>query len=108
MRLDNRPSDPRALRDIANSPEVQAETLELAKAIRRDARRAAPRRTGNLARNIVIEETTDLTTGIEGYAVGWNDKAFYGPFIESGDEATAPQPHLVPAAIRHGARGVQR
>lgn len=105
MRVDNRPSDPRALRDIANSPEVQDVARRLAQDIRRDARRLAPRRTGNLARNIVVEEITDLATGIEGFVVGWNDKAFYGPFIEEGGEDAAPQPHLVPAAIKNGALG---
>ncbi len=105
MRLDNRPSDPKALRDIANSPQVQDVTRDLAEAIRRDARKLAPRRTGNLARNIVVEEYTDLTTGIEGYAVGWSDRAFYGPMVESGAEQALPRPHLVPAAIRNGARG---
>lgn len=105
MRVDNRPSDPRALRDIANSPGPQAEARQLAKDIRRDARRLAPKRTGNLARHIEIEEITDLDTGIEGFAVGWGDKAWYGWLVEAGTEDTAPRPHLAPAAIRHGARG---
>lgn len=105
MKVDPRPSDPRALRDIANSPEVQAVAREQAKAIQRDARRLAPKRTGNLRRNIVVEEITDLRTGIEGFAVGWNDKAFYGPMVEEGAEGAAPRPHLVPAAIKNGAFG---
>lgn len=103
MRVDNRPSDPRALREIANSPEVQAEARKLAKAIQRDARRLAPVNTGNLRRHIAVEEITDLDTGIEGFAVGWDDKGFYGTFIEFGTEDTAPRPHLVPAAIKNGA-----
>lgn len=105
MRLDPRPSDPRALRDIANSPGPQAEALRLAKAIQRDARRLAPRRTGKLRRNIKVEEITDLDTGIEGFAVGWDDPAFYGWMVETGTEDTAPKPHLGPAAIKNGARG---
>jgi HK97 gp10 family phage protein len=109
VKVDDRPSDPDALRDIANSPEVQAEARDLAKDIQRDARRLAPRRRGNLARHIEVEEITDLTTGIEGYAVGWGDKAFYGPFVEDGGEGRTPRPHLVPAAIRNGAlRGGDR
>ncbi len=102
MRTDNRPSDPRALRELANSPEVQAFTKELAKAVQRDARRLAPRRTGNLARNIQIEEITDLTTGVEGFAVGWGDKGWYGWIVENGHGNVAPRPHLVPAAIKNG------
>lgn len=105
MRTDNRPSDPRALRDIANSPEVQAVARRQAEDIRRDARRLAPKRTGNLRRHIVIEEITDLATGIEGFAVGWDDKGWYGQMVEFGTEDTAPQPHLVPAAVKNGARG---
>jgi HK97 gp10 family phage protein len=109
MRVDNRPSDPRALRELANSPGPQEAARRLALAIQRDARRLAPRRTGNLRRNIKVEEITDLSTGVEGYAVGWTDDAFYGPFVENGGEHSRPQPHLVPAAIKHGAgRGGDR
>lgn len=105
MKLDNRPSDPRALREIANSPEVQHVARELAEAIKKDARRLAPKKSGRLRRGIVVEEITDLKTGIEGFAVGWNDSAFYGMLVELGTEENPPRPHLVPAAIKNGARG---
>lgn len=105
MKVDNKPSDPRALREIANSPEVQAVARDLAEAIRKDARRLAPKRTGNLRRHIVVEEYTDLDTGIEGFAVGWDDKGWYGWLVEAGTEDTAPRPHLLPAAIKNGAIG---
>jgi len=105
VRVDNRPSDPQALRDIANSPPVQEVARRLAKDIQRDARRLAPVRTGNLRRHIVVEEITDLTTGVEGFAVGWDDKGFYGWIVENGREGVPPQPHLGPAAIKNGARG---
>jgi HK97 gp10 family phage protein len=105
MRVDDRTSDPRVLRELANSAQPQDEAHEQALDIRRDARQFAPERSGNLRRHIVIEEITDLKTGIEGYAVGWDDDAFYGPFVESGDERRRPQPHLVPAAIKNGATG---
>lgn len=105
MRTDNRPSDPQALRDIANSPEVQDVARKLAKAIQRDARRLAPKRTGTLARNIQVEEITDLDTGIEGFAVGWGDKGWYGFLVETGTEHSSPRPHLIPAAIKNGATG---
>ena len=103
MRTDNRPSNPRVLREIANSDEVQDVARKLAKAIQRDARRLAPVRSGNLRRHIVVEETTDLTTGVEGFAVGWDDKGWYGWIVEDGHGTVAPRPHLVPAAIRNGA-----
>jgi len=106
MRLDNRPSDARSLRELANSQQAQDAAREMAKDIQRDARRLAPKKTGNLRRHIVIEEITDLDTGIEGFAVGWDDKGFYGQLVEQGTEDTTAQPHLVPAAIKHGARGV--
>lgn len=105
MRVDNRPSDPRALRDIANSPEVQAVARDLAEAIKKDARRLAPKRSGNLRRHIVVEEITDLDTGIEGFAVGWDDKGFYGWLVENGTERSAARPHLIPAAIKNGVTG---
>lgn len=102
MRLDNRPTNPQALREIANSPEVQAVARDLADAIKKDARRLAPKRSGNLRRHIVVEEITDLETGIEGFAVGWDDKGWYGWLVETGTEHSAARPHLVPAAIKNG------
>ncbi len=104
MKLDRGRSDEQALREIANSSFVQDEVEKLAKAIQRDARRLAPKETGRLRRGIVIEEITDLVTGIEGYAVGWNDRAFYGQLVEDGTEENPPRPHLAPAALKHGAR----
>jgi HK97 gp10 family phage protein len=106
MKVSPEPTDRRALHDIANSDEVQKELLKLARAIQRDAKQLAPRRTGNLARHIEVEEITDLETGIEGYAVGWGDKAWYGWMVEAGTEHSRPQPHLTPAAIKNGASGI--
>jgi HK97 gp10 family phage protein len=105
MELDKGRSDPRVLRDLANSPQVQDVCRKVAKAIQRDARRLAPKDTGRLRRGIVVEEITDLDTGIEGFAVGWNDSAFYGWMVETGTEDEPARPHLIPAAIKHGATG---
>jgi HK97 gp10 family phage protein len=105
VNVENRRSDPRALRELANSPQAQEEARKQAIDIRNDARRLAPKRTGRLRRGIVIEEVTDLKTGVEGYVIGWNDKAFYGWMVEAGTEHSKPQPHLVPAALKNGARG---
>ncbi len=102
VELDSRPSDPRALRDLANSAGVQAVALDLAKAVQKDARRLAPKRSGNLRRHIVIEEITDLETGVEGFAVGWDDKGWYGWLVEAGTEHATARPHLVPAALKNG------
>jgi HK97 gp10 family phage protein len=103
MELDKRPTDPRALRELANSEQVQDVCRQVAKDIQRDARRLAPKKTGNLRRHIEVEEYTDLETGFEGFAVGWGDKAFYGWLVENGTEGIPPRPHLVPAAIANGA-----
>jgi HK97 gp10 family phage protein len=103
VRNEKTPGSAQELRDIANSDEVQADLRKLARDIQRDAKRLAPVKTGRLRRGIVVEEITDLATGLEGFAVGWNDKAFYGQFVELGTEKTAARPHLVPAAIRNGA-----
>jgi HK97 gp10 family phage protein len=108
VRLDKRPSDSEVLREIANSSHVQDEVLKLAKDIQRDARRLAPKESGRLRRGIAVEEITDLETGIEGYAVGWSDKAFYGQLVEEGTENNPPRPHLVPAAIKNGAGSAVR
>lgn len=105
MKLDHGRSDPRALRDIANSPEVQAVARDLAEKIKKDARRLAPKRSGNLRRHIVVEEITDLDTGIEGFAVGWDDKGWYGQLVEFGTEHSGARPHLIPAAIKNGVTG---
>jgi HK97 gp10 family phage protein len=103
VRSEKEPGSAQALRDIANSEEIQSELRKLAKDVQRDARRLAPKRTGTLRRGIVVEEITDLDTGLEGFAIGWNNKAFYGWMVENGTEENAPRPHLIPAAIKNGA-----
>jgi len=103
MKTDNRPTSQAALRELANSEQAQDAARATALDIRNDARRLAAKRTGNLRRHIVVEEYTDLETGIEGFAVGWDDRAWYGWIVENGTEDTAPKPHLVPAAIKNGA-----
>lgn len=104
MRSEKTPQSAKELRDIANSDEIQSDLRKLARDIQRDAKRLAPVKTGRLRRGIAVEEITDLDTGLEGFAVGWNDKAFYGQMVEQGTEHQAPRPHLVPAAIKNGAR----
>jgi HK97 gp10 family phage protein len=103
VELDKKPTSRQALRELANSEQAQDAARALATDIRNDARRLAPVRSGNLRRHIVVEEYTDLDTGIDGYAVGWDDKGWYGMMVELGTEDTRAQPHLVPAAIKNGA-----
>lgn len=103
MEMDKKPTSKQALRELANSEQAQDAARALALDIRNDARRGAPVRTGNLRRHIVVEEYTDLDTGIEGFAVGWGDRGWYGWMVENGTEDTASRPHLVPAAIKNGA-----
>lgn len=103
MRMDERPTSPEALKELANSEQVQAVCRQLAKDIQRDARRLAPVRSGTLRRGIEVEEYTDLETGYDGYAVGWGNRAWYGWLVEDGGEHHAPRPHLIPAAIKNGA-----
>jgi HK97 gp10 family phage protein len=103
VRSEKEPGSAKELRDIANSDEIQSELRKLAKDVQRDARKLAPKRTGNLRRGIKVEEITDLDTGLEGFAVGWDDKAFYGWMVENGSEHNTARPHLVPAAIKNGA-----
>jgi HK97 gp10 family phage protein len=103
VRSEKEPGSEKELREIANSDEIQSELRKLARDIQRDAKYGAPKRTGNLARHIEVEEITDLSTGLEGFAVGWGDKAWYGQMVEDGTEHTVARPHLVPAAIRNGA-----
>jgi HK97 gp10 family phage protein len=105
VKTDHGRSDPDELREIANSDEVQHEALQAARAIRSDARRLAPSRTGNLRRHIEVEKILDTRTGVQGYAIGWDDAAWYGQMVEQGTEHTRAQPHLVPAAIKNGATG---
>jgi HK97 gp10 family phage protein len=102
MRSEKQPGSAQELREICNSDEIQDELRDLALDIRKDARRLAPKRTGRLRKGIVIEEITDVSTGLEGFAVGWNDTAFYGQLVEEGTEDTVARPHLVPAAIKNG------
>lgn len=103
MRVDRKPIRPQVLAALTQVPEVTKETRALANAIRRDARRLAPRRTGTLRRNISVERVYDKATRRVHFIVGWAPKGWYGWLVEAGTEDTTPRPHLVPAAIANGA-----
>lgn len=103
MDIDNTPIRPNVLRALSQVPEVTKQVREEAREIARDARKLAPRRTGNLARNITVERVYDKSARTVSYIVGWGPKAWYGWLVEAGTEDTIARPHIVPAAIKHGA-----
>ena len=81
---------------------VAARQATVAAVIARDAARLAPVRTGNLRRNITVER--ERVGGVWHYLVGWAPAAYYGRYVEFGGERNRrPRPHLVPAAVKHGA-----
>lgn len=93
------------LAELSEHPDVVRQTRRLANDIAKDARELAPSKTGNLkARGIGVEKFEDDDTGYTGYLVGWTKAGWYGWLAESGHEGAEPRPHLVPAAIKHGAR----
>ncbi|MFI5833216.1 HK97 gp10 family phage protein [Micromonospora sp. NPDC051300] len=113
MEVDRRRIRPEVLAALSQVPEVQKQVRHVANAIRRDAGRLAPKRSkkGTLRRNIEVERVYDPVTRRVSYLVGWGQKAWYGWLVEAGTEDALPRPHLVPAAIAHGAvamRGDQR
>lgn len=94
---------PEVLSAFSQVPEVAKAVRQTANAIRRDARRLAPKESGRLRKGISVERVYDREQRIVYFLVGWSRKAFYGLMVEEGTEDTPPRPHLVPAAIRNGA-----
>ncbi|BEL07821.1 hypothetical protein Q0Z83_060120 [Actinoplanes sichuanensis] len=103
MRLDPRPIRREVLAALSQMPEVTKQTRAVANAIRRDARRLAPKRKGTLRRSIAVERVFDPRTRAVHFIVGWAPQGWYGWMVETGTEDTTPKPHLVPAAIKNGA-----
>lgn len=90
---------PEVVAALTQTREVKAQVRRVAVAIRDDARRLAPKRTGALRRSIKVENVYDPVTGKVEYRVGWDKRiAFYGPLVELGTEHAPAQPHLRPAA----------
>lgn len=104
MDTDDTPIPRDVLAALSQVPEVLKETRELARDIAKDARLLAPVRTGTLKRKgIGTERRVDRRSGQTFYAVGWTAAGWYGWIVEGGHETAQPRPHLVPAAIKHGA-----
>jgi HK97 gp10 family phage protein len=96
---------PDAISALSRVPEVKKQVRAVAAAVRDDARQLAPVDEGDLRRGITVVNNYDRERKLVTYRVGWRtDIAFYGGLIELGTEDTAPQPHLRPAAWKHGAR----
>jgi HK97 gp10 family phage protein len=99
MRMSRTPLSREILIALTRTKEVKAQVRAVANEIRKEARRNAPRRTGNLARNIVVTNELDEEGRVE-YRVGWAPAAWYGSLVEFGTEDIAARPHLRPAADR--------
>jgi hypothetical protein len=100
---DNTPIPPNVLAALSGLPEVTRQTRELAQDIAKDARHLAPTRSGRLRRRGIGIERMVGPSGEVFYAVGWTPAGWYGWLAETGTEHSVPRPHLVPAAIMHGA-----
>ncbi|WP_327029706.1 HK97 gp10 family phage protein [Micromonospora sp. NBC_01740] len=103
MESDRKPLRPAVLAALSQVPEVAKQVRQVANAIRRDARRLAPKETGTLRRNIQVERVYDQESRSVKFLVGWGGKGWYGWMVEAGTEDTPARPHLVPAAIKNGA-----
>lgn len=99
MRVSGRLIRPEVLVALTRTTEVKKQVRAVANEIRDDARRRAPVKTGNLRRNIFVDNVLD-EKGRVIYRVGWRPKAWYGRLVEFGTEDTPAQPHLRPAADR--------
>jgi HK97 gp10 family phage protein len=89
---------PEVLAAVSQAPSVKKQVRAVAAEIRNEARRLAPKDTGNLRRNIAVENVYDRDTGMVEYHVGWKQQGWYGSLVELGTEDTPARPHLRPAA----------
>lgn len=106
MEVDGGRISQRDLIALSEHPEVQKHLRKLASDIARDARQLAPVESGDLkSKGIGIERMEDDATGLVFYGVGWTRRGWYGWLVEAGHEDVPPRPHLVPAAVKHGATG---
>lgn len=89
---------PEVLAAVSQAPSVKKQVRAVAVEIKKGARRRAKKVTGNLRRNIDVENVYDPKTRMVEYHVGWKKAAWYGPLVELGTEDTPAAPHLRPAA----------
>ena len=98
---------PQAVQALTRTPDVKKQLRVVANEIRKEARRLAPRETGQLKRGMSVDNVLNGNGEVE-YRVGWSPGAFYGSLIELGTEDTRAQPHLRPAAIKVAGRAGRR
>src|SRR6266508_3487426 len=88
---------PEVIVALTRTSEVKKQVRAVANEIRKEARALAPVKTGNLRRNITVDNVLD-EEGRVVYRVGWRPEAWYGSLVELGTEDTPARPHLRPAA----------
>lgn len=90
---------------VSQQPKAKKQLRELANAVRDEARRLAPVKTGALRRSIKVVNSYDPVTKTVTYRIGWDKKiAWYGGLVEFGTEKEKAHPHLRPAAYKYGGR----
>lgn len=102
LRLSTRMVNPAVLAALTDLPAVRKQVNFVAGRIRNDARRNAPKRTGDLRRSIRVVNDRELD------ALGHRRRVyyvtvgmFYGRFVEFGTFDHSPRPFLRPAADRY-------
>ncbi len=89
---------PEVIAALTQTPLVKRQVRKVAAEIRTEARRLVPVDTGNLRKNIAVENVYDPETQQVEYRVGWTKRAWYGSLVELGTAEEPAKPHLRPAA----------
>lgn len=89
---------PEVIAALTQTPTVKRQVRKVAAAVRTEARRRVPVASGNLKRNIAVENVYDRETRMVHFRVGFRPRAFYGGFVELGSLNEPARPFLRPAA----------
>lgn len=92
------PISPKVLAAISQHPEVKKQVRLVANTVRKLAAQKAPKETGNLRKNLAVEQVSNPRTGAIEYHVGWKKRGWYGSMVELGTMTERARPHLRPAA----------
>lgn len=87
----------RRMQSDIRSKVIEKATRKGAEIVRKDASNRAPRRTGNLADNIVIRKQKNTDVDEINFGIGPNSQAWYGMFPELGTINHPAKPYLRPA-----------
>jgi HK97 gp10 family phage protein len=90
--------DRRTLAAVSRTPAVTKGVRQGANAVRRIARRGAPKRTGAGARSIAVQRWYDKPTGMVTFRVTWDRSHFYMIFNEDGSRTNRARHFLRQAA----------